>query len=57
MYDVHNNLPPSNIKNMFKKLSVVHSYRTRSVTNENYYAAQARTENIKRVFSIPGALI
>ena len=32
MYDVHNNLAPSNLKNMFKKLSFVHSYRTRSVT-------------------------
>ena len=31
MYDVHNNLAPSNIKN----ISFVHSYRTRSVTNEN----------------------
>ena len=35
MYDVHNNLAPDNIKNMFTKLSSVHSYRTRSVTNEN----------------------
>ena len=36
MYDVHNNLAPDNIKNMFTKLSSFHSYRTRSVTNENY---------------------
>ena len=35
MYDVHNNLAPDNIKNMFTKLSSVHSYRARSVTNEN----------------------
>ena len=33
MYDVHTNLTPSNIKNIFKKPSSVHSYRTRSVTN------------------------
>lgn len=26
MYDVHNNLSPGNIKNMFKKLSFVHAY-------------------------------
>ena len=45
MYDVHNNLAPDNIKNMFTKLSSVHSYRTRSVTNENYYVEQVRTEN------------
>ena len=40
MYDVHNNLAPYNTKNMFTKLSSVHSYRTRSVTNENYYVEQ-----------------
>ena len=27
---------------MFTKLSFVHSYRTRSVTNENYYVEQVR---------------
>ena len=58
MYDVHNNLAPDNIKNMFTKLSSVHSYRTRSViTNENYYVEQVRTENMKRAFSVSGALI
>ena len=57
MYNVHNNLAPNNIKNMFTKLSSVHSYRTRSVTNENYYVEQVRTENMKRAFSISGALI
>ena len=55
MYDV--NLAPDNIKNMFTKLSSLHSYRTRSVTNENYYVEQVRTENMKRAFSISGALI
>ena len=57
MYDVHNNLAPDNIKNMFTKLTTVHSYRTRSVTNENYYVENVRTENMKRAFSISGALI
>ena len=57
MNDVHNNLAPDNIKNMFTKLSFVHSYWTRSVANENYYVVQARTENMKRAFSISGALI
>ena len=51
MYDVHNNLAPDNIKNTFTKLSAVHSYRTRSVTNANYYVEQVRTENMKRAFS------
>ena len=57
MNDVHNNLAPDNVKNMFTKLSFVHSYWTRSVTNENYYVEQARTENMKRAFPISGALI
>ena len=57
MYDVHNNLAPDNIKNMFTKLTTVHNYRTRSVTNENYYVEQVRTENMKRAFSISGVLI
>ena len=58
MYDVHNNpLAPDNIKNMFTKLSSVHIYQTRFVTNEIYYVEQVRTENMKRAFSISGALI
>ena len=57
MYDVHDNLAPDNIKNMFTKLSSVYSYRTRSVANENYYVEQVRTENMKRAFFISGALI
>ena len=57
MYEIHDNLAPDNIKNMFTKLSSVHSYRTRSVTNENYYVEQVRTENMKRAFYISGALI
>ena len=57
MYDVHNNFAPDNIKNMFTKLSSVQNYRTRSVTNENYYVEQVRTVNMKRAFSISGALM
>ena len=37
IYDIHNNLARDNIKNMLKNLTTVYSYRTRSVTNENYY--------------------
>ena len=57
MYDVHNNLAPDNIKNMSTKLSSVHGYRTISVTNKNYFVEQVGTENMKRAFSISGALI
>ena len=57
MYDVNKNFAPDNIKNMFTKLSSVLNYRTRSVTNENYYVEQVRTVNMKRAFSISGALI
>ena len=45
-------LAPDNIKNMFTKLYSVHSCRTRSVTNENYYVEQVKTENMKLAFSI-----
>ena len=47
----------SHIEIVFSLLSSVHSYRTRSVTYENYYVEQVRTENMKRAFSISGALI
>ena len=57
MYDVNKNFAPDNIKNMFTKLSSVLNYRTRSVTNENYYVEQVRTVNMKRAFSISGALM
>ena len=57
MCDVCNNLAPDNIKNMPTNLSSVHSYPTRSVTNENYYVEQVRTENMKQAFSISGAFI
>ena len=57
MYDINNNFAPDNIKNVFSKLSSVQNYRTRSVTNENYYVEQVRTENMKRAFSISGALM
>ena len=52
MYDVHDNLAPDNIKNMFTNQN-----QTRSVTNESYYVEQVRTENMKQAFSIFGALI
>ena len=43
---------------MFTELSSVQSYRARSVTHENYYVEQVRTENMKRAFFfISGALI
>ena len=42
---------------MFTKPSSVYSHQTRSVTNESYYVEQVRTENMKRAFSISGALI
>ena len=57
LYDVYNNLAPDKIKNMSTNLSSVHSSPTRSVTNENYYVEQGRTENMKKAFSISGALI
>ena len=55
MYDVQINFAPGNIKDMFKKLSFVHTYRTKSVINENFYVERVRTENMKRAFPISGA--
>ena len=57
MYEVHKNLDHDNFKNMFTKPSSLHSYRTWSVTNENYYVEQVRTENMKWALSISGAMI
>ena len=57
LYDVYNNLAPDHIKNMSTNLSSVHSYPTRSVTNENSCVEQLRTENMKQAFSVSGALI
>lgn len=50
LYNVHNNFACGNIKNMFKKLSLVRICRTISVTNENYCVQQTRTENMKQSY-------
>ena len=51
MHDVNNNNTPSKILNFFKKLSVIHSYNTRSSTSGKFYVQSSRLEIQKRSFS------
>ena len=51
MHDVNNNNTPLNILNFFKKLSVTHSYNTRSSTSGKFYVQSSRLEIQKRSFS------
>ena len=51
MHDVNNNNTPLNILNFFQKLSVVHSYNTRSFTSGKFYVQSSRLEIQKRSFS------
>ena len=51
MHDVNNNNTPLNILKFFQKLSVVHSYNTRSSTSEKFYVQSSRLEIQKRSFS------
>ena len=51
MHDVNNNNTPLNILNFFQKLSVVHSYNTRSSTSGKFYVKSSRLEIQKRSFS------
>ena len=51
MHDVNNNNTPSKILNFFKKLSVIHSYNTRSSTSGKFYVQSSRLEIKKPSFS------
>ena len=51
MHDVNNNNTPLNILNFFKKLSVIHSYNTRSSTSGKFYVQSSRLEIQKHSFS------
>ena len=44
MHDVNNNNTPLNILNFFQKLSVVHSYNTKSSTSGKFYVQSSRLE-------------
>ena len=55
MFDVSNNLVPTNIQQLFLQLSHVHSYGTRSSTSENFYIKKSNLEILKNSFSRLGA--
>ena len=57
MYDVNNNIAPTNILNLFSRTSSIHSYNTRSSTSENFYIKKSRLDVQKDAFSRVGAKI
>ena len=48
MYDVHNNLAPDHIRQLFKHVSDVHSYNTRSATTNKFYVMPSRIDQQKK---------
>ena len=57
MYDVNNNIAPTNILNLFSRTSSIHSYNTRSSTSEKFYIKKSRLDVQKDALSWVGAKI
>ena len=57
IYDVHNNLAPRNISQLFTYSKDIHNYNTRSSSNVNLYAKHARLNILNNSFSRTGARI
>ena len=57
MHDVHNNLSPSNISNLFSSASAIHTYNTRSSSAGNLYTKYSRLTHQIKYFSRRGVLI
>ena len=55
MFDVSNNVVPTNIQELFLPLSRVHSYNTRSSKCQNFYVMKCNLEIQKNSFSRIGA--
>ena len=55
MFDVSNNVVPTNIQELFLPLSRVHSYNTRSCKSQNFYVMTSNLEIQKNSFSRIGA--
>ena len=51
MFDVSNNVVPTNIQELFLPLSRVHSYNTRSSKSQNFYVMKSNREIQKNSFS------
>ena len=56
MYDVQNNLAPDHIRQLFKHVSDIHSYNTKSVTTNKFYVMPSRVDQQKNSFSRLGVL-
>ena len=54
MYDVSSGAAPYNIANLFKKVTAMHSYGTRSATSNKFYIQQSSLEILKKSFSRRG---
>ena len=54
MHDVKYNNSPSNISKLFIHVRDIHSYETRSSTNDNYYSRFSRLNTQKDSFSRVG---
>ena len=55
MYDIQNKLAPVHIQNLFKHVSDIHSYNTRSATADKFYIMSSRLDQLKNSFSRFGA--
>ena len=55
MHDVHNNMVPSGISDMFQKISNCHYYKTRASASGNLYVNSSKLELYKQSFSRFGA--
>ena len=54
MYDVSSGAAPCNIENLYKKVTAVHFYGTRSATANKFYIQQSSLEILKKSFSRRG---
>ena len=57
MHDVHNNMVPSGILNLFQKTSSCHYYNTRASASGNFYVNSSDLELYKLSFSCFGATL
>ena len=55
MHDVHNNMGPSGVLNLFQKISSCHYYNTRASASGNFYVNSSDLELYKLSFSRFGA--
>ena len=47
MHDIYNKTTPNNLNNLFKLISELHHYRTRSALNQCFYTETITTEKKK----------